>query len=68
MWWALVDLFRPRAKLEAKILVLRQQINVLRRTAPKRLLISSIDRLILSASTGYSPMFWARWRSSSRIP
>ncbi|HYU45563.1 MAG TPA: hypothetical protein VEK84_05225 [Terriglobales bacterium] len=27
--------------------MLRQQINVLRRTAPKRLLISSIDRLIL---------------------
>jgi len=46
IWWALVDLFRPRAKLEAEILVLRQQINVLRRTAPKRLLISSIDRLI----------------------
>ncbi len=26
--------------------MLRQQINVLRRTAPKRLLLSSIDRLI----------------------
>jgi hypothetical protein len=38
-WWALGDLFRPRAKLEAEILVLRQQINVLRRTAPKRLLL-----------------------------
>ena len=45
-WWVLVDLFRPRAKLEAEILALRQQINVLRRTAPKRLLLSSIDRLI----------------------
>src|SRR5436309_9852198 len=45
--WVLVDLFRPRAKLEAEILVLRQQINVLRRTAPKRLLLGSIDRLIL---------------------
>jgi hypothetical protein len=42
----LVDLFRPRAKLEAEILVLGQQINVLRRTAPKRLLLSSIDRLL----------------------
>src|SRR6266536_1141044 len=47
IWWVVVDLFRPRAKLEAEILVLRQQINVLRRTAPKRLLLSSIDRLIL---------------------
>src|SRR2546426_6900172 len=46
IWWVLVDLFRPRAKLEAEILVLRQQINVLRRTAPKRLLLSSVDRLI----------------------
>ncbi len=27
--------------------MLRQQINVLRRTVPKRLLLSSIDRLIL---------------------
>jgi hypothetical protein len=45
-WWVLVDRFRPRAKLEAEILVLRQQINVLR-IAPKRLLPSSIDRLIL---------------------
>ena len=45
-WWALVGLFRSRRALEAENLVLRQQINVLRRTAPKRLLISSIDRLI----------------------
>jgi len=46
-WWALVGLFRSRRALEAENPVLRQQINVLRRTAPKRLLISSIDRLIL---------------------
>jgi hypothetical protein len=32
--WVLVDLFRPRAKFQAEILVLRQQISVLRRTAP----------------------------------
>jgi DDE family transposase len=46
IWWALVGLFRSRRALEAEILVLRQQINVLRRTAPKRLLLSSIDPLI----------------------
>jgi hypothetical protein len=34
----LASLFKSRAKLEAEILVLRQQINVLRRRAPKRLL------------------------------
>ena len=31
-----VDLFRSRAALEVEILTLRQQINVLRRTAPKK--------------------------------
>jgi hypothetical protein len=36
IWWVLVDLFRPRAKLEAEILVLRQQINVLRRNGCDR--------------------------------
>src|SRR6202045_4988 len=44
--WMAVDLFRSRAALEAEILTLRQQINVLRRTAPKKQTFSSIDRLI----------------------
>src|SRR5713101_4439627 len=44
--WMVVDLFRSRAALEAEILTLRQQINVLRRTAPKKQTFSSIDRLI----------------------
>ena len=38
-----IDLFRSRAALEAEILVLRQQINVLRRANPKRLPFVSID-------------------------
>ena len=42
-----IDLLRSRATLEAEILVLRQQINVLRRANPKRLPFRSIDRLIL---------------------
>jgi transposase InsO family protein len=42
-----IDLLRSRAMLEAEILVLRQQINVLRRANPKRLRFASIDRLIL---------------------
>ena len=41
------DLLRSQVALEAEILVLRQQINVLRRTNPKRLRFVSIDRLIL---------------------
>src|SRR6476620_3061170 len=43
----MVDLLRSRAMLEAEILLLRQQINVLRRANPKRLRFASIDRLIL---------------------
>ena len=43
----LVDLFRSRAALEAEILVLRQQLNVLRRACPKKLPFFPIDRLIL---------------------
>jgi hypothetical protein len=37
LWSALNSLFRSRVRLEAEILVLRQQINVLRRNSPKRL-------------------------------
>ena len=40
------DLFRSRAAIEAEILMLRQQINALRRTAPKKQTFSAIDRLI----------------------
>jgi len=37
IWWAVIGLFRSRALLEAEILALRQQLNVLRRKSPKRL-------------------------------
>src|SRR3954447_20415101 len=42
-----IDMLRSRVALEAEVLVLRQQINVLRRTCPKRPPFISIDRLIL---------------------
>jgi hypothetical protein len=38
IWCALIGLFRSRAALEAEILVLRHQLNVLRRKSPKRYL------------------------------
>ena len=41
-----VDLIRSRAALEAEVWTLRQQINILRRTAPKKFVFSAIDRLI----------------------
>jgi hypothetical protein len=46
--WAVVDLFRSRAALKAEIWTLRQQINVLRRTAPKRPSLSVFDRLVFA--------------------
>src|ERR1700738_3578927 len=44
--WMVADLFRSGAALEAEILTLGQQINVLRRTAAEKQTFSSIDRLI----------------------
>src|SRR6267142_417140 len=44
--WMVVDLMRSQATLEAELLTLRQQINVLRRTAPKKQYFSVIDRLV----------------------
>jgi hypothetical protein len=49
IWSLLIGLFRSRATLEAENLVLRQQILVLRRTAPKRLSFNALDTLILVA-------------------
>ena len=46
LWSLFLGLFRSRASLEAEILMLRQQIIVLRRTAPKRLSFNGFDRLI----------------------
>jgi hypothetical protein len=42
----LPSLFKSRAKLEAEILMLRQQINVLRRRAPKRPHLNNTDRFL----------------------
>src|ERR1022692_1683129 len=38
--------FKSRANLEAEILVLRQQINVLRRRAPERPHLNNTDRFL----------------------
>src|ERR1700681_1584644 len=46
LWTALTSLFRSRVRLEAEILVLRQQINVLRRNSPKRFAFRAFDRLV----------------------
>jgi len=48
IWCAVVGLFRSRAALQAEILVLRHQLNVLRRKAPKRMTSSAVDRLLFA--------------------
>ncbi len=53
--WAVIGLFRSRSSLEAKILTLRQQLNVLRRKSPKRLAFSNVDRLIFAGLYQIAP-------------
>jgi transposase InsO family protein len=55
IWCALLGLFRSRAALQAEILVLRHQLNVLRRKAPKRLGFSAVDRLVFAGLYRLTP-------------
>src|SRR6266567_276775 len=55
IWCALIGLFRSRAALEAEILVLRHQLNVLRRKSPKRLAFGNIDRLVFAGLYRVAP-------------
>jgi transposase InsO family protein len=55
IWCGLIGFFRSRAALEAEILVLRHQLNVLRRKSPKRPTFGSIDRLIFAGLYGLAP-------------
>jgi len=54
-WTALVGLFRSRALLEAEILILRHQLNVLRRKSPKRPTFGMLDRLIFTGLYRLAP-------------
>jgi transposase InsO family protein len=55
IWCALIGLFRSRSSLEAEILVLRHQLNILRRKSPKRPAFGSIDRLVFAGLYGLAP-------------
>jgi len=55
IWCALIGFFRSRASLEAEILVLRHQLNVLRRKSPKRPTFGCIDRLIFARLYDVAP-------------
>src|SRR3979409_1343862 len=52
---ALVGLFRSRASLQAEILTLRHQLNVLRRKSPQRLTFTSVDRLVFAGLYRLAP-------------
>src|SRR6476469_5395807 len=55
LWCALVGLFRSRASLEAEILLLRHQLNVLRRKSPKRMAFPDVDRLVFAGLYHLAP-------------
>jgi hypothetical protein len=55
IWCGLIGFFRSQASLEAEILVLRHQLNVLRRKSAKRPSFGSIDRLIFAGLYGLAP-------------
>ena len=55
IWYALIGLFRSRASLEAENLVLRHQLNILRRRSPKKPTFGNVDRLVLSGLYRWSP-------------
>ena len=46
---------RSRAAVEAEILTLRHQLNVLRRKAPKRVAFNTFDRLVFSGLYRLAP-------------
>ena len=43
---AVIGLFRSSTRREAEIMVLRHQLNVLRRESPKRIALNNVDRLL----------------------
>ena len=55
IWLALIGLFRLGASLQAEILTLRHQLNVLRRKSPQRLGFTSIDRLVFAGLYRLAP-------------
>src|SRR4249919_1594417 len=76
VWSVLFLLFRSRVSLEAEILILRHQLNIQRRHAPKRLAFSAMDRLIfvglfrlvpntIKALTIVKPDTVVRWHRAS---
>jgi hypothetical protein len=57
IWCFVIGLFRSRAALEAEIVALRHQLNVLRRKAPKRVAFNTFDRVVFAVSIDWRLTF-----------
>jgi hypothetical protein len=57
IWLTLIGLFRSRASLQAEILTLRHQLNVLRRKSPQRHSAASTV-WYLQGCIGWHPACW----------
>jgi hypothetical protein len=55
IWLAIVGALRSRVSLEAEILILRHQLNVLRRKSRKRPTFGMLDRLIFAGTYRLAP-------------
>src|SRR3954462_11723056 len=77
--WMLLGLFRSKTSLEAEILAVRHQLNVLRRASPRRPVFSNFDRMIfvclyriapriLDALTIVEPETVVRWHRAGFAP
>jgi transposase InsO family protein len=55
IWCVIAGLLRSRAALQAEILVLRHQLNILHRRSPKRVTLDKIDRLVFCGLYRLSP-------------
>ena len=62
VWYAVIGLFRSQAALQAEILVLRHQLNVLRRKSPKRTVLNNIDRLVFVVLYSLAPKILDAWK------
>ena len=68
IWWAFAALLWSRAALDAEILVLRHQLNVLHRKSPGRLAFSSIDRLVFAGMYTLVPNVLNALKIANRKP
>ncbi len=55
IWWAVIGLFRSRTSLEAENLVLRHQLNMLRRKSPAHIAFSGVDRMVFAGLYALAP-------------